>query len=305
MYKLARCHDGIVYYRLERPYELDKLQFDEFTYFRKYLGMNDYIGNFKSWLGRQNVLLLVAVLKGMVIGWVMNEKWNEPSIDGKPVTVLRAVEVSPQITRNGIGKTLFRLSSEILVGHIITKPVNEAARNFFMSLDFEPPDKSSPINLSNHPGYLILRADKKSSIEIKEEITIFEEAILKSKSLLFASEMVEIAKNAARSGYFSKNNTNRVIGNPSDVPGNQLTIENEKSSSSDLLVHLTTVSMPVSELPVSGTLIGFQKLMSPCICGEFRARIYDVSDDREGSAVICTGCGRERYFLSQKRINKK
>jgi len=349
MNELARYQDGIVYYKLERPYELDKLEFDEFTYFRKYLGMTDYVGNFKSWLRRQNVLLIIAVSQGKVSGWVMNERWNEPSSDGMPVTVLRAVEVSPRITRGGIGRTLFNLSSMVLLGHIITKPVNETAKKFFTSLNFTSPDMNSPINLSNHPGYLVLPDELKSKNVITTGVTVFEDAILKSKNLLFASEMVEIAKKAALSERLAGGNEPHIpditpaapvqenARYRSHLPGVHKAIlnvqqENQVMPDRQQKKQPATAFTPATpdthvqesarvrsyfpevhqvipdiqqETKVEGTFMGIQKMLSPCICGEFKAKKYEMSGEREGVAVICAACGRERYFLSQKRLNKR
>jgi len=341
MNKLARYQDKIVYYRLERPYELDKLEFDEFTYFRKYLGMTDYVGNFKSWLRRQNVLLIIAVSQGKVSGWVMNERWNQPSSDGMPVTVLRAVEVSPRITRGGIGRTLFNLSSQVLMGHIITKPVNEAAKKFFTSLNFTFPDKNSPINLSNHPGYLVLPDELKNKNVISTGVTVFEDAIFKSKNLLFASEMLEIAKKAALDKSLAGRNKTHI---PDVTPATPVQ-ENARYRSHLLGVHNATLyvqqenqvipdtqqkKQPATaftpatpdthvqkgargrsylpevhqvipniqqETKMEGTFMGIQKMLSPCNCGEFKAKKYELSGEREGVAVICAACGRERYFF--------
>lgn len=171
MIELAKHKNGITYYKLDNPYELDRLTFGEFIYFKKYLGMSDYIGNFKSWLKRSNVLIIVAVSQNKVIGWIMNEKWSEPSIDDKSVYALRAVEVSPEITKGGIGRTLFNLTSMAVYGHIITKPVNEIAKSFFTTMNFITPDQSSPINLSDHPGYMVLKYDLNREHDTVDDLT--------------------------------------------------------------------------------------------------------------------------------------
>ena len=33
-----------------------------------------------------------------------------------------------------------------------------------------------------------------------------------------------------------------------------------------------------------------------------KAKKYQVSNDREGIAIVCAGCGRERYFLPHRRV---
>lgn len=307
MIELAKHENGIIYYKLDNPYELDKLKFGEFIYFKKYLGMSDYIGNFKSWLKRSNVLIIVAVSQNKVVGWVMNEKWSEPSIDGKPVFVLRAVEVSPEITKGGIGRGLFNLTSMAVYGHIITKPVNEIAKSFFWSMKFISPEQGSPINLSNHPGYMVLKYDISRRLGVVDGLTIHEDAVFKCKSLLFPSDMVELIKEEVARKKFAEKSESGVgdvasedtkamkATNASNVKnGTNATASSPKSQSGQ--------SSAVSGDSAIGEFMAMQKMMTPCTCGEFKAKKYQVSNDREGIAIVCAGCGRERYFLPQKRV---
>lgn len=310
MIELARHQNGITYYKLDNPYELDKLKFGEFIYFKKYLGMSDYVGNFKSWLKRSNVLIIVAVSQNKVVGWVMNERWSEPSIDGKPVFVLRAVEVSPDITKSGIGRTLFNLTYMAIYGHIITKPVNETAKSFFWSMKFISPDQSSPINLSNHPGYMVLKYDLNRRLGVVDGLTIHEDVVFKCKSLLFPSEMVEIIKEeAARKKLAEKSESD--VGNMVSEDNNATNATNVTNATNATNTTNTTSSSPksqsdqssaVSDDSVIGKFMAMQKMMTPCKCGEFKAKKYQVSNEREGIAIICAGCNRERYFLPQKRV---
>lgn len=298
MIELARHQNGITYYKLDNPYELDKLKFGEFIYFKKYLGMSDYVGNFKSWLKRSNVLLIVAVSQNKVVGWVMNERWSEPSIDGKPVFALRAVEVSPDVTKSGIGRGLFNLTSMAVYGHIITKPVNEIAKSFFWSMKFVSPDQSSPINLSNHPGYMVLKYDISRRLGVVDGLTIYEDAVFKCKSLLFPSDMVELIKEeAARKKLAEKSESD--VGNVASEDNKAMKATNATSSSPE---SQSDQSSAVSEDSAIDKFMAMQKMMTPCTCGEFRAKKYQVSTDRDGIAIVCAGCGRERYFLPQKRV---
>ncbi len=298
MIELARHQNGITYYKLDNPYELDKLKFGEFIYFKKYLGMSDYVGNFKSWLKRSNVLIIVAVSQNKVVGWVMNERWSEPSIDGKPVFALRAVEVSPDVTKSGIGRGLFNLTSMAVYGHIITKPVNEIAKSFFWSMKFVSPDQSSPINLSNHPGYMVLKYDISRRLGVVDGLTIHEDAVFKCKSLLFPSDMVELIKEeAARKKLAEKSESD--VGNVASEDNKVMKATNATSSSPK---SQSDQSSAVSEDSAIGKFMAMQKMMTPCTCGEFKAKKYQVSNDREGIAIVCAGCGRERYFLPHKRV---
>lgn len=321
MIELAKHQNGIIYYKLDNPYELDKLKFGEFIYFKKYLGMSDYIGNFKSWLKRSNVLIIVAVSQNKVVGWVMNEKWSEPSIDGKPVVVLRAVEVSPEITKSGIGRGLFNLTSMAVYGHIITKPVNEIAKSFFQSMKFISPSQSSPINLSNHPGYMVLKYDINRKLGVADGLTIHEDAVFNCKSLLFPSDMVEIIKEeAARKKLAEKSDSgveNAVLQDSKTTKAKKTTMEtkaapstsisqSDKSSVQKNVSHSSTKTNNNKPQTLDdsaiGTFMAMQKMMTPCTCGEFKAKKYQVSNDREGIAIVCAVCGRERYFLPQKRV---
>lgn len=160
MIKLAHI-DGVDFIHLEKSYELDKIRFATFEYFRKILGMADYVGNFKSWLERSDVFLLVAIEKNTIIGWVMNERWETNAGNDDPIFVLRAIEVTPDITRSGIGKKLFNVVVQTLPGYIIVKPVNDTAKAFFSSLGFRQTGKGSVIDLSDHPGYFALPSKTK------------------------------------------------------------------------------------------------------------------------------------------------
>ncbi|MEZ5336559.1 MAG: GNAT family N-acetyltransferase [Methanolobus sp.] len=166
MFELGKTEEGVAFYKLEHDFELDKLKIGEFSYFRKYLGMSDYLANFRSWLKRPTVALVLAISGNTVVGWAMNEKWSSASSDGRPVYVLRGIEISPQLARKGMGRKMFYLISRVLVGHIITKPVNKTAKLFFESMDFAEPDSISPVNLMDHPGYLIFEEEKKDTLTI-------------------------------------------------------------------------------------------------------------------------------------------
>ena len=296
MIELAKSQDGIVYYRLEHPHEIDKLRIEDYTYFKKYLGMSDYTGNFKSWLKRKNVLLIVAVCENRVIGWVMNERWYENVRDGKPASVLRAIEVLPEITGKGIGKNLFSLSSEILVGHFITKPVNDVAKKFFMSLEFTSAKINGPIDLSNHPGYMALYDSMKAMPNIPEGIVFHKENIDKCKNQLFANEKEELIK-ATVKGKITNNAQNLSVKDTQQTAHNK--IKEEKKASS---TRTSTSENQIMTEP--GIYIETQKMMSPCVCGNFNAKKYMVSDERNGIAVICSECERERYFLPKMKSNR-
>ena len=292
MKELARSENGIIFYRLENPADIDKFRIGEYVYFKKHLGMSDYVANFKSWLRRKNILLIVAVFKGTIIGWVMNERWNDCSKDVGPVSVLRGIEVHPNIKRKGIGKVLFLLSSMILVGYIITKPVNESAKRFFSSLRFSSTQDDSPIELSNHPGYMALHVGKENSIRPVDGITVFTKNISQCTNELFMDEIAEIKKREAiRKRNISSTNNNAFEG------------ENlrygyacsEKSSGAEEVKKTV-----ISGQNTGGKYLGVQKMKSPCQCGTLYAKKYLIKGGRKGISIICSNCKKERYFLPQK-----
>ncbi|MDW7733316.1 MAG: hypothetical protein SCH66_12930 [Methanolobus sp.] len=277
MIELAKTSDGLSFCIPEYPSELDKLKVGEFIYFKKYLGMANYMANFKSWLKRPAVFLVFIISNGTIVGWSMNEKWSKLSSDGRPVFVLRAIEMSPQLSRKGHGKDLFFMVSRFLPGHVITKPVNANARKFFESLGFLSPEAHSPINLNDHPGYLVLSEDEKFSLE-SDTMGKFEEQLLSAKEKKFPKEIVIRTR--------SKNSKN-------DVPDN---LERDQSQSpKEVSVRTQIIDN------VDGEFKGDQKMMTPCNCGGYHAGKFLQEGSRYGTAFICLQCGSERYFLPLKK----
>ncbi|WP_342305243.1 hypothetical protein [Methanolobus sp. ZRKC5] len=289
MFELARTDDGISFCKLEHAFELDKLQIGEFSYFRKYLGMADYFANFQSWLKRPTVALVLAISGNTVVGWSMNEKWSSPSRDGKPVYVLRGIEISPQFARKGMGKNMFFLISNVLLGHVITKPVNKTAKLFFESLGFIDPSGNSLVNLSDHPGYLILKENKKEALSY-DGISLLDENIMSCKIKLFPKEMcLEAAKKEA-----DPSSTSRCT----LIEDTVATTEDE----GDVLLEPEDKGIFDSQesFIFDGKFIGGQKMMSPCKCGHCLVHKYQVTSKRKGTAFICASCNVERYFLPLK-----
>lgn len=290
MFELARTDDGISFYKLEHAFELDKLKIGEFSYFRKYLGMADYFANFQSWLKRPTVALVLAISGNTVVGWSMNEKWSSPSRDGRPVYVLRGIEISPQLARRGMGKNMFFLISNVLLGHVITKPVNKTAKLFFESLGFIDPSGNSLLNLSDHPGYLILKEDKKEALSY-DGISLLDENIMSCKLKLFPKEIcLEAAKKEADPLAAAVRCTL--------IEDNAVTTENEVNillGSDDKGIFDSQESFIFD-----GKFIGEQKMMSPCKCGHCLVHKYQVTSKNKGTAFICASCNAQRYFLPLK-----
>lgn len=277
MIELARTGDRLSFCILEYPAELEKLKVGEFIYFKKHLGMADYMANFKSWLKRPSVFLFLVISDGTIVGWSMNEKWSKPSLDGRPVFVLRAIEISPELSRKGYGRDLFMMISRFLPGHIITKPVNSNARAFFESLGFMSPETHSPINLNDHPGYLVLSEDERSSLK-SATMDDFEEQIISARGKKFPQELIISAR--------SKRSKDDVR---SDLEKDQPP-SSEKVSAGSQIVDNT-----------EGEFQGDQKMMTPCNCGGYHAGKFFQKGSRYGTAFICLQCGVERYFLPLKK----
>ncbi len=280
MFELGKNDEGISFCKLEHAFELDKLKIGEFTYFRKYLGMADYNSNFQSWLKRPSVVLVLALSDNKVVGWSMNEKWSSPSKDGRPVYVLRGIEISPKLARKGLGRNMFYFISNILIGHIITKPVNKNARLFFESMNFVEPSYTSPVDLGNYPGYLILEEDMKESISCKD-VSNCEENITSCKLKLFPKEMIS---EATKSNISATKDEIEETHAKDPLPA----VPDEDTTSKESIVF-------------DGRFIGEQKMMSPCKCGNYVVNKYKVTGKRKGTAFICNDCHLERYFLPIKK----
>ncbi len=166
LYKNELC----AYYRLEIAREVDKLEVLEedkgFDFFHG-LGIIGYPKAFKMWLRRfPRPILIVALDKKRVLGWVYVEEWTEDSEEGMPVHVLRAIEVLPELRNKKMGAILVMLSLKEISGYMITKPLTDEAKTFFKKMGFMEPKefKKQPVNLSKHPKYLILPVYKRDML---------------------------------------------------------------------------------------------------------------------------------------------
>lgn len=296
MIEIARTDDGLTFCILEYSSELDKLRIGDFEYFKKHLGMADYTANFRSWLKRPSVFLMLIIFHGKIVGWTMNEKWNKPSADGRPVFVLRAIEISPGLSRKGHGKDLFVMVSRFLPGHMITKPVNASARAFFESLGFILPDIHSPVNLNDHPGYLILSEERKPSLK-SIIMDRFNANILSARQKKFPKELIVENPGEQQDGSAD------MEGSPDDGVTQERADSEAEDSSED------NDSQAAEDLPVQDRIVndtegefkGDQKMMTPCKCGAYSAGKFLQEGSRCGTAFVCLQCGTERYFLPLKK----
>ncbi len=161
---------GISYRKLESAREVEKLDIPEeeggFDFFHG-LGIIGYEQAFKMWLRRfPRPILIVAVSSGSLVGWTYVEEWPESSMDGRPVHVLRAIEVHPDFRRKGIGSTLMVLALKEIIGYMILKPLTEEGKSLFRGMGFKAAEefRRAPVDLSKQPNYLILPPYKREKI---------------------------------------------------------------------------------------------------------------------------------------------
>jgi hypothetical protein len=305
MIEIARNSDGVRFYLLEHSFELDKLGIGEFTYFKKHLGMSDYMANFKSWLKRPTVYLVVAVLDNLIVGWSMNESWSKPSSDGRPVFVLRAIEISPQLASKGLGRTLFTLISRILPGHIITKPVNTNAKKFFVSLGFSLPARNCPVDLADYPAYLVLDEDAKSGLPV-EKMHLDQDRTEQCRMKQFPGEY-PASREKPRSVIASAakaESPKKVAVAPENARRGAMCTDDGHIIGVDYSINKVSLGPdvpPQAQQDSRGEFIGNQKMLSSCECGENMAGKFLQGGHKPGTAFICASCGRERYFLPLRK----
>jgi hypothetical protein len=298
MIEIAKNTEEVRFCVLEHPGELDKLEIGEFTYFKKYLGMSDYMANFKSWLKRPTVYLIVAIFNNSIVGWSMNEMWSKPSTDGRPVFVLRAIEISPELSRKGLGRALFVLVSRLLPGHIITKPVNTDAKKFFGSLNFSQPARNCPVDLADHPGYMVLNEDAKSGLSLDGRGMVQDRSTA-CKAKMFPKEVPAVQKDSRLPpvpGAKHKGEDMDTVRSGTEVKERSVTGACSMSKSAP-----AAEPYPCLKENVGRELIGKQKMLSSCECGNSMAGKFLQGGQRPGTAFICESCGKERYFLPLKK----
>lgn len=300
------CYDGgIRFFKLRYPHELDKLKIGSFDYFNTHLGMSDYMGNFSSWLKRQSVTLIVGIDDVTVVGWVMTERWNQNAKDGRSVHVLRGIEVSPSISRKGIGKALFLLSFKACSGHMLTKPVNPIAKAFFMSLGFQEPAKNCPVDLSSYPGYLFLPEcpELKSipaGLKINKGGILENQKVISIKDVFkpaFASVSVQDLEvmTAKESTVVIDTVEHELLKAGSLTEADVHFVESSSSGCSPIIQ-----SAPDTIASNNREFLREHEMMSPCSCGEYMTHKYAVSGSSPGFLFVCAACGIERYFLKNK-----
>ncbi|AGB49119.1 hypothetical protein Metho_0876 [Methanomethylovorans hollandica DSM 15978] len=305
MIELAYYNSGLRFFKLKYPYELDKLKIGRFDYFNKHLGMNDYMGNFSSWLKRQSVTLIVGIDNVTIVGWVMAERWKQNAKDGHPVYVLRAIEVSPSIARTGIGRTLFVLSFKACPGHMLTKPVNSVAKTFFLSLGFQEPDRNCPVDLSSYPGYLFL-PEAYELQSIPHELIMIKGGLVECQNETSVKDILRPAftLNSLQDAEVTPEKEDTLI--RSIGLNNIAKAEPKAETDCNCAGYSKLSSIPViadvadQADSQSREFLKEHKMMTSCCCGEYMTHKYVVSGSSRGFLFVCTSCGKERYFLKNQ-----
>ncbi len=147
------------YYLVEEAHEVDKFKFGEFSFFHLY-GIVDYTETFKIWLRKFPRPTVIFATKGdLVVSFIYIDPWEElPEI----VNVLRAQETVEKYRKKRIGYKMFLLGAVLTPDYIITKPLTEQSRNFYIRLGFEKIENISIFrNYHQITGYLALPINKK------------------------------------------------------------------------------------------------------------------------------------------------
>ncbi len=169
--EVLETHANQRYIQVSDPLEIDGFRINEvggerFT-FLKNLGILDYKETFKVWLRKfPRPVFVICVEDKNIIAWVYVEEWDSVAKDGSPVYVLRSIETAEERRGSKIGFRLLLIVAKQTPGYLITKPINESAREFFLSNYFLDKEKieNPPIYLHSNPGYLILPPYRKKKL---------------------------------------------------------------------------------------------------------------------------------------------
>lgn len=262
MLKLASTADsGHVYVSFEHAQEIEHVQLNGLGYFRKALGMSDYLASFKSWIKRPEPILLGCMVENQMVGWCMFEKWDRNDKDGTPISVLRTIEVRPKDRGKRIGLNLVALMANIVPGHMATRPFSLKAKQFFEGIGFLVPPKESQIAFENRYGYLLLPSIAKRSFlktvlqsELSLEVQSIEKCSLQLKTQVLREEI------SHHTGFGQ--------------------------------AFLAAVSKNGSYTDVDKIFIKTDTAAIPCSCGSRNIDFFSLSDgDLEHLMVECNRCG--------------
>ncbi len=169
MRELAR--DGAyAYVKFEESADVERVQIrsvetdpDGFEFFRG-LGIVGYAKTFKAWLRHfPRPIFLAALRDRELVSWAFFEENSERARDGNPVYLLRAIETLPELRGKRVGYRILLLGLSQVTGHVLTKPLTQEARAFFLRAGFAElaTDERPPVEPRRFAGYLALPPHRK------------------------------------------------------------------------------------------------------------------------------------------------
>jgi GNAT superfamily N-acetyltransferase len=165
MITLATSSDGKQEYVVfERSREVQNLSMREVGYFKRALGMSDYVASFCSWIGRQGPVLIGCVSEAQLLGWCMFERWERSDRDRSPIFLLRTIEVGTRHRGQGIGRHLMELVFRLAPGHLIVHPLSDPAQQFFEYLGFIQAPAVLREEMRDRYGYSVLPSAAKHDL---------------------------------------------------------------------------------------------------------------------------------------------
>ncbi len=147
------------YYLLDEPADVDEFKIVDLDFFKLY-GIIDYHETFKVWLRKfPRPTFIVAVDNKTIMGFIYIEPWEEmPNI----VNVLRAQETYREMRGRKIGYKLFLLGIYATPEYVITKPLTQLSKKFYMNLGFVDIESMSMFKRYHSIfGYLVLPLNKR------------------------------------------------------------------------------------------------------------------------------------------------
>lgn len=252
------------YFAFQRAQEVEHLSLKGLGYFKRALGMDDYLTHYQSWIARPDAHLLGCVNGGSLLGWCMFEHWERSDRDRTPIYVLRMIEVQPKYRKQKIGLNLMALVSLVAPGHIVTRPLSAKSRSFFQKLGFIEPPPGAQIDFHDKYGYLLLPSSIKRRFlgqARDERLELHSDNITKYsgqlKTLLLREEI-------SKSPGFAQAFMN-ALSAPATNPGEE--------GAEKVLIKTDTARIP-------------------CQCGSTTIEFYTISNgERDHLSVQCARCG--------------
>ena len=251
------------YFAFERAQEVEHLSLKGLGYFKRALGMDDYLAHYQSWIARPDAHLLGCVNGSSLLGWCMFEHWDRHDKDRTPIYVLRMIEVQPKQRKQKIGLNLMVLVGLVAPGHMVTRPLSAKSKGFFQKLGFMEPPPSARIDFHDKYGYLLLP----SSIKQGFLRQVWDEGLeLDSDNIAKYSDQLKtllLREEISKSPGFAQAFMN-ALSTPATNPGEE--------GAEKVLIKTDTARIP-------------------CHCGSTTIEFYTISSgERDHLSVECARC---------------